>query len=110
MKFLTKTFAGRRKALQAAKSNPNRVLLEIGKDLGFSMPAIRHGLLAINGLKLSGLADEYNQNGSDVVVSVPTLSRALNSKDGPMNIIAMAILAESLGLEVPEIFPTKGTA
>ena len=79
---------------QEDSGNRNRAILQMAKDLGFSMPEIRAALVRLNRVDVPSLA---------LGVSVPTLYNTLSGER--RNGEARKALAGSLGLRVEELLP-----
>jgi lambda repressor-like predicted transcriptional regulator len=78
------------------ESNRNRAALNCLKEIGFSMKEIRHALIRLNGINISGLIDGQQ-------LTPPTLYNTLDGKR--QNPQAQSIFSDALGLNIKELFP-----
>jgi len=76
------------------KTHPNRLALQILRDLGFAMPEIRKALIDLNAVKIRQL------NGA-----IPKHTFYAVIRGTRQNPVAMEILAQTLNLKVEELFP-----
>lgn len=86
------------KNILQGQSNRNRAVLHVCRELEFPLPSIRSALVKLNTIELQETAGD--------VVSVATLSNALHGRrhKGPQAKVARKLLADSLGLNVEELF------
>jgi len=82
------------KSILQGNSNRNRAALKVMRELGFSMPNIRVAILKLNDLEQKDIAAGQ--------VSLATISNTV--KGVRNNQVAQGLVADSLGLDVDELF------
>lgn len=83
----------------------NQVILETSRELGFPMREIRQALITLNKVSLTDLVRNARANGHPL--SLPTMSRALKGINSNTRRVqtARTLVADSLNLDVRELFP-----
>ena len=94
MKVIQNIINNRLNKIIQGESNRNRAAMNCLKELGYPLISIRKSLIDLNEIRIPSLA-----NG----VSAPCLYNTLNGTRH--NHQAKEILADSVGLEVKEMFP-----
>lgn len=96
MNLLKKILHNRLNSFIQDKSNRNRAVLEVLRELEFDDPDIRHTLIILNKIKIPDLARDQN-------ISLPTIYNTLKGKRA--NGDAIRLVSIALDLKTEELFP-----
>lgn len=82
-------------------NNRNRAAFLCLRELGFSLPAVRGGLIKMNGITVAHLAKDKDITAPSIYAAAYGIRQ---------NMTGRAILAEALGIDVKELFPDEAPA